>query len=86
VSSCRYRPSRPVAVLGAVLGAAFVVFGVVRMLDGGAARDGGGLVFLVLWCVAGIGIIGTNLWAAFSTERSHATFSRVPDDEDGRLR
>jgi hypothetical protein len=63
-----------------------VVFGLVRMLDGAAARDGGGAACLVLWCAAGMAIIGTNLWAAFSEIGSLATFSRVPDDEDSPSR
>ena len=68
--------------MGAVFGAAILVFGLVRMLDGGAARDGGGLAFLVLWCLAGLAIIGMNLWAAFARNGSLATFSRVPDDDE----
>ena len=68
--------------MGAVFGAAILVFGLVRMLDGGAARDGGGLAFLILWCVAGVAVVGTNLWAAFAKNGSLATFSRVRDDED----
>ena len=80
----RYKPSKPVAVLSAVFGAAILVFGIVGMLNSGRALDGGGVAFLVLWCVAGVAIIGLNLWAAFAERGSLATFSRVPDDEDRR--
>ena len=86
MSSYRYKPSKPVAIVGAVFGTAIVVFGLVRMLDGGAARDGGGVAFLVLWCAVGVAIISLNLWAAFSKTGSLATFSRVPDDQEGRPR
>lgn len=86
MSSYRYEPSRPAAVFSGVLGAAILVFGVVRMLDGGAARDGGGVAFLVLWCLAGVAIVGFHLWAAFARNGSVATFSRMPDDEDRRPR
>ena len=84
MSSYRYRPSKPVAVLGAVFGAAFVVFGMVRMLDGGAAEDGGGVAFLVLWCVAGVAIIGLNLRAAFSTRGAPGSLVRDEDADRSR--
>ena len=79
MSSFRYKPSKPMAVFGAVFGAAILVFGLVTMLGGDL--DGGGVAFLVLWCVAGVAIICFNLWAAFSEKGSLATFQRVPDDE-----
>jgi hypothetical protein len=86
VSSYRYTPSRPVAAMGVVVGTAIMVVGLVRMLDGGAARDGGGLAFLVLWCVAGPAIIGVNLWAAFSRNGSLPSFERAPGEDDDRTR
>ncbi len=82
MSSYRYKPSKPVAVFTAVFGAAILVFGLVGMLNG--ELDGGGVAFLVLWCAAGVGIIGFNLWAAFSEKGSLATFTRVPDDDRTR--
>jgi hypothetical protein len=42
------------------------------------------VAFLVLWCGAGVAIIGLNLWAAFAERGSLATFSRVPDDDEDR--
>jgi hypothetical protein len=86
VSSYRYKPSKPAAVLGAVVGTAILVFGLVRMLDGGAARDGEGVAFLVLWCGVGVAVVASNLWAALSKNGSLGTFSRVPDDEDATPR
>jgi hypothetical protein len=80
VSSYRYKPSKPVAVFGAVFGAAILVFGLVSMVN--SDPDGGGVAFLVLWCAAGVAIIGFNLWAAFSAKGSLATFTHAPDDED----
>jgi hypothetical protein len=85
LSNDRFTSSRPVALLSAVVGTAILVFGVVRMLDGGAARDGGGVAFLALWCVAGVAIIGRNLWVTFATKSSPA--AAVPaGDEDSRGR
>jgi hypothetical protein len=86
VSSYRYKPSKPVAVMGAVFGAAILVFGLVSMLNSEAGLDGGGAAFLVLWCVAGVAIIALNLWAAFSRNGSLATFVRAPDDDADRAR
>jgi hypothetical protein len=84
VSRYRYKPSKPVAVLGAVFGAAILVFGIVGMLNSEKGLDGGGAAFLALWCVAGLAIIGLNLWAAFAESGSLATFSRVPEDDEDR--
>jgi hypothetical protein len=64
VRSDRYRPSRPVAVAAAVVAAVILLFGLVRMLDGGAARTGGGLTFLVVWCVLGVAVVAGCLRAA----------------------
>ena len=86
MSSYRYKPSKPAAVLSAVSGAAILVYGVVGMLDSGATRDGGGVAFLVLWCLVGVAIVGFNLWAAFAKDGSVATFTRVPDEEDAAPR
>jgi hypothetical protein len=80
VSTYRYKPSRPVAVFGAVFGSALLVFGIVSMLNSEDGLEGGGAAFLVLWCVAGVAIIGLNLWAAFSKKGSLATFVREPDE------
>ncbi|TYP89157.1 hypothetical protein [Blastococcus xanthinilyticus] len=84
MSRYRYKPSKPVALLGAVVGAAVLVFGVVGMLSGDAADDGLGIAFLVLWCAAGVCVIGFNLWAAFAEKGSLATFSRVEEDDPAR--
>ncbi|MFE9750681.1 hypothetical protein ACFYOT_37730 [Saccharothrix saharensis] len=54
----RIRPSKPMAVFGALVGAAILVFGLVTFpLD---------RPFIWLWFAVGLGIIGFNLWAAFS--------------------
>ncbi|WP_367128996.1 hypothetical protein [Saccharothrix sp. HUAS TT1] len=53
----RIRPSKPMAVFGAVVGVAILVFGLVNFpLD---------RPFIWLWLVVGVGVIGFNLWAAF---------------------
>jgi hypothetical protein len=54
----RLRPSKPMAILGAILGVAMVVFGLVQF----GGRGG----FIWLWAVFGIAIVGFNLWAAFA--------------------
>jgi hypothetical protein len=75
VSSSRTR--RPAAVLGAVVVAAILLLGLARMLDGGAARDAGGLVLLVLWCGFGVAALLALLLASRA--------GRAPED-DGRTR
>ena len=61
----RVKPSRPVAVFGAVFGLAIIIFGVVSM----HTNPG----FVVLWAVLGLAIISFNLWAAFSKNGSTET-------------
>lgn len=58
----RIRPSKPMAVFGAVAGAAILIFGVVSFALGDSDMPAG---FLALWVVFGLGIIGFNLWSAF---------------------
>jgi len=79
VSRCRYKPSKPAAVLGIVVGVGMLVFGISAFANSG---DGGGRAFLVFWCAAVVAITALNTWAAFSEKGSLATFTRVPDDED----
>ncbi|MET0236216.1 MAG: hypothetical protein ABW224_16340 [Kibdelosporangium sp.] len=55
----RIRPSKPVAIFGALFGVAILVYGVIQM----SSRTPSG--FFWLWLVGGIAIIGFNLWAAF---------------------
>ncbi|MGY1605195.1 hypothetical protein [Geodermatophilus sp. SYSU D00815] len=81
MSNFRYRPSKPVAVLTAVVGAAMLVFGIVQLAS---ADDGGGRAFLAVWCVGVVAIVSLNLWAAFSQKGSLATFTRVDDDRSSQ--
>lgn len=60
----RIRPSKPMAIFGAVAGLAIVVFGLVNFpLD---------QPFIWLWATIGLGIVGFNLWSAFG--RNGATY------------
>ncbi len=59
MASFSVKPSKPMAIFGAVFGVAILLFG----FFSGIGRNNG---FLWLWLAAGVGIIGFNLWAAFS--------------------
>ncbi|QXG76769.1 hypothetical protein KUM42_04240 [Modestobacter sp. L9-4] len=76
MSSYRYKPSKPMGVLSIVVGIGMLVVGLTQF--GGA--EGGGRTFLVVWCIAVVGITGVNAWAAFSEKGSLATYRRVPDE------
>ena len=54
---------RPMAVVGAVIGAGILIFGALQMR--GSGNDG----FLVFWIVFGVAIIAFNLWTAFRRKR-----------------
>jgi hypothetical protein len=68
----RIRPSKPMAVFGAVFGVAMLVYGIVQM----AGKPNSG--FLWLWVIAGVGIVVFNLWSAFA--KRGATY--VADDDN----
>jgi drug/metabolite transporter (DMT)-like permease len=76
VATYRVKPSRPLAVMGAILGAAVLVFGVVQMAN---SDDGPGW-FLWLWLVFGIAIVSFNLWAAFAKQGSIQTITTDGDE------
>jgi hypothetical protein len=63
----RVKPSKPVAVFGAVFGLAIVIFGVLNVHDNSG--------FIILWAVMGLSIVGFNLWAAFSKNGSTETIT-----------
>jgi hypothetical protein len=52
------KPSKPVAVFGAIAGVAILVLGITSMSKF--------TPFLAVWVALGVGIIAFNLWAAFS--------------------
>lgn len=70
------RPSKPVAVFGALFGAAIVVFGVATM--------GRFTAFTALWVIAGAAIVLFNLWAAFSPRGSVYSAELSSDDVQRR--
>jgi hypothetical protein len=69
----RYRPSKPAAIFTAIVGVGMLFFGISHFHDFGS--------FTILWCAVLIGIIGMNLWSAFSPRGSMGTWERVDDDE-----
>lgn len=56
MSSFRYRPSKPAAVLGIVVGVGMLVFGITQF----GSASGGALAFLVFWCVMAVAITALN--------------------------
>ncbi len=59
MASYKVKPSKPMAVFGALFGAAMLVV----VLVTGFVRNS---AFLWLWVAGCVAIIGFNLWAAFS--------------------
>lgn len=59
----RYKPSRPVAVLTALVGIGMLAFALTSM-------GGANVAFLVFWCVVVVAVVGLNLWAAFARNGS----------------
>jgi hypothetical protein len=68
VSRYRYKPSKPVAVFGLVVGVAMIVLVLTTFRHGNSA-------FVAIWCVAAAGIIGLSLWAVSSRNGSLATWT-----------
>lgn len=66
----RVKPSKPVAVFGAVFGLAIVIVG--------AFSSHGNAAGLALFIVAGLAIVSFNLWAAFSKNGSTETIIGGP--------
>ncbi|NHC15032.1 hypothetical protein [Motilibacter deserti] len=74
MSSFRYRPSKPAAVLSAVVGVGMLVFGISTFHDEGGSAVG----FLVFWCAVVAGIVGLNLWSAFAKNGALGTYEEKP--------
>ena len=73
----RYKPSKPAAIFGIVVGIGMLAFGIA------AFRDVEGLrLFLVFWCLVVVGITALNTWAAFSEKGSLGTFVSEDDDAE----
>jgi hypothetical protein len=70
-----YKPSKPAAILGIVVGIGMLAFGITGF---GATEEN--RLFLVFWCLVVVGITALNTWAAFSEKGSLGTF--VSDDDD----
>jgi hypothetical protein len=76
MGTMRDRPSKPAAVLGIAVGVGMLIFGIATFRH----ASGGGLAFLVLWCVMLVATTGLNTWAAFSSRGSLSTFVVRDDD------
>ena len=74
MATYRVRPSKQMAVVGAVFGAAILIFGIVQL----GGRDSSG--FIWLWLAFGVAIIAFNLWSAFG--RNGHTQTITTDDGD----
>jgi hypothetical protein len=72
----RYKPSKPAAIFGALVGVGMLVFAITSFHHGSA--------FLVFWCAVVVGIIGFNLWAAFSPRGSLYEITGDGDAPPGR--
>jgi type VI protein secretion system component VasK len=66
----RLARNKPLAVIGAVLGAGVLVYAAIRMSD---RQSLGSVVFFALF---GLAVIGFNLWAAFSPRGATHTLNR----------
>ena len=77
VNGYRYKPSKPAAVLGIVVGIGMIVFALTTL---GKAHGGAPRGFLIFWIFVMVASTGLHAWAAFSKNGSLATFRRVPDD------
>jgi len=75
MTTYRVRPSKPVAIFGAVFGVVILVVGIVAMGLGG--KNGW---FMWVWLALGIGIIVFNLWSAFG-KNGHVQTLTSDDDE-----
>ncbi len=75
--SYRYKPSKPMAVLGIEVGAAMIVLALTSF-----DADVKNYWFVWLWRTGVVAIAGMNAWAAFSDKGSLGTYIRVPDEED----
>jgi hypothetical protein len=70
------KPSKPAAVLSLVIGIGLLVVGLTSFHKLGP--------FVVVWALALLGIIGFNLWAAFSSRGSAYSITTRRDDASGR--
>lgn len=72
----RVRPSKPMAVFGAIFGVVILGAGLVMV-----GFDGKGGWFIWLWLALGVAIIVFNLWSAFGKKGHVQTITT--DDDDG---
>ena len=70
----RFRPSKPQAVFGALVGVGLLVVGITTVNKN--------VPFLIFWCVVVVGITVLNLWAAFA--RHGSLYEAESDDEPPR--
>ena len=73
MANYRVKPSKPVAVMGAIFGLAVMVVGLVTMIN----KDGP-VWGMILWVVIAATITGFNLWAAFA---KNGALQNIESDE-----
>ena len=82
MTSYRVRPSKPMALFGAVGGILILVFGIVMMVT---KSNDIPVAFLVLWVVIGVGIVSFNLWSAFGKNGHIQTLEATDDGPPSRF-
>ena len=60
-----YRPSKPQAIMGGVMGCVFVLIGLFVIIPQFSMAGGFGLIFGIIWTVIAAVIAGTNFYSAF---------------------
>jgi hypothetical protein len=70
------KPSKPAAMLSLVVGIGILIVGLTSFHKFSP--------FLIVWVLALVGIIGFNLWSAFSSRGSAYSITTQRDDGSGR--
>ena len=80
MATYRVRPPKPLAILGAVVGIAIVVFGVITV-----GNKPGSHGFIWLFAGVGVAIVAFNLWSAFSPRGASSIITTDGDEPPHRF-